>query len=222
MIHAIQSFDCTATAYDVDTEEKAKKKIDEALDNKYAVVVSVENSDHWAVLAARDDKRYYFIDSAEGELIGRCKWKEISSWLGNKNYKNSEVCYYFIVVKPKDKTLQHCITGKVNDLLKLWEEDETIINYWSYYLTDLLDVFDSPPDKKDSISSKEFFSKHGAMIYKVAAISYLYTDEDLLVYELQNYQTVAETHGLHLSRESELKAMLKMNSILTLLAAGID
>lgn len=223
IIHALKKFHLTVNAHDISGEDEAKKAIDKALDKGNPLIISCDGGDHWAVLAGKlDDNSYIYTDSSKGDLIGKSSWKEISSWmlLDSDDEDSEEECFYFI--EAENGSSMKFQKDKLKELLKLNESDQTLMQYWGYYLSDLLDIFDHSSKSNGSISADEFFESYGENLLQAVNGSYYNSDSDELSYELKNYRTVAMMHDLKMPKESETYSLLKLTSYLTLLSAGIE
>jgi ABC-type bacteriocin/lantibiotic exporter with double-glycine peptidase domain len=73
----------------------ARQFINRHLSSGSPIIISVQNEEHWAVLAGRRKSKYVWIDSADDNLMGFWRVTEILDWM---KYRSG---YYGIAIKPK-------------------------------------------------------------------------------------------------------------------------
>jgi hypothetical protein len=98
LIKAIKRAGCKPHVKTCHSSKEAKKEIDSFLRQGMPIIMSVEDEQHWAVLAGKKGKNgYYWIDSADKGLVGCWSWESIEEWMC---YDDNE--YYFIGIEAKD------------------------------------------------------------------------------------------------------------------------
>ncbi len=168
---------------------------------------------HWAVLAGKSDKKYFWIDSNDDKLIGAWDWSDIVEWIESEKY-------YFIAIQPNDKQLlRHSLVPRFGFMVKSLKSDVEFVQWYGYYLEDLLEVFDCPREK--SMSASQFFDKYGEMIYQNSCYWYFYSDEKTMRWEYENMKRVALAHELTLSVDRIPNAIAGLSASLTCIACGM-
>ena len=213
----LRYFGCDAVEYVfLDDSDKLRKKLDWLLESGCPVILSVEGDDHWIVIAGKEsENKYYWIDSADDDVIGYWSWKDIVDWIDNDEY-------YLMGVEPKNQSqLRHSL---VRDWSKVYAllDDEDLCDYWGYYLEDLVEIFDSPIGAADALTAKEFFDQFSKMIHDASCYYYLYSDADKMKWELGNYRKVATLHNLTVSRDKIPQAIASLSAALTCIACVED
>lgn len=211
---ALRYYGCNPIEFNLKDPDVLKRKADELLDKHIPLIISCDSWNHWAVLASKDGKRYYWIDSGNTEIIGYSNWDEIEDWI------ECEGTYYFIGAAPKDTS--KTITD-IPRLYSIYNKNELLVLQWGYILADLLNIFDSKREaSKNNITANDFFTKYKDLILET--IEYLYLDTDLeeITEKINDYQTVATMHNLVLPKADFEKALAYFSTLLTLAALCIE
>ena len=82
IVKAIRKTDCIPHTVYRQHEVSAKRAIDRLLAKGMPIIISVDQSSHWAVLASKTkDDRYRWIDSYDTRLVGYWKWVSVAEWM---------------------------------------------------------------------------------------------------------------------------------------------
>ena len=95
LIRAIKFFGHSYSVLDTWSRKTARQFIDKHLDAGSPIIISVDNIQHWAVLARREKDKYSWIDSADNKLMGCREISDILDWMRFLFH------YYGIAIKPK-------------------------------------------------------------------------------------------------------------------------
>jgi len=210
---AIRSFDCKPIEYKTMSENDFRKKLDSLLRLGVPAIVSFDGDDHWAVICGNRNKdEYYYIDSADSELISYYRWDDLVDDIDNDTY-------YLIGVKPNNaNNLKHSLVHNFSEVEKVLNRGDALYKWWGYYLEDLNEVFDCPDSTKNVITASEFFDIWGRKIFNTAKYFYHYFDDAQMKWELNNYRKVAEMHNLTLSKDKLNEALISFSAALTYLS----
>jgi len=206
----LKYFGCKGIDGYLDSPDRLREKLDGFLARGCPAILAVEDDEHWIVIAGkRSANEYYWIDSADEDLIGCWNWKDIVEWIGSETY-------YLIGVVPRNKGLrEHSLVARFSQIVRLLD-DEDLREYWGYYLEDLHEMFDCPV--LYGVPAREFFRQYGAMVYQASCYYYLHSDEKKMLWELENYRKVAIAHCLTVSTEEIPKAIAHLSAALTCIA----
>jgi hypothetical protein len=193
IIRGLEALGCRGLERACEDATKFRYELDGMLDKGYPCILSVEAGSHWAVIAGRSGVKYYWIDSADEDVVGCWKWRDIVEWIDSD-------LGYLIAAKPMRKLqLRHSLVPSFSRIATLLE-DHDLREYWGYYLQDLLECFDCPDGASDAITARGFFSCYGKQISAAVAHQYLYADEERVAWEMSNYRKVAVAHNLTISK----------------------
>ena len=211
---ALRYYNCTPIEYNIKDAEELKQKVDKLLNDHIPLILSCDNWEHWTVLGGSNGKnKYFWIDSADSDIIGYSSWNKISNWI------ECYASYYFIAAIPEDPS------KAIIDIPRLYKiscKNEELFLQWGKILADLLDVFESKNNTSLSITAKEFFTKYKNLILKNIEYLYLDTDMEEVTQKLNNYKVVAEMHNLVLVKTDIEKALAYFSTLFTLSAVGIE
>ncbi len=90
--HAIRRFGCSPVVCSTTSPVRARVKLNSLLRDGSPVILCVENSMHWIVVAGLKGKKYIWIDSADEKKTGACGWHELVDRVDSDDF-------YFIGVK---------------------------------------------------------------------------------------------------------------------------
>ncbi len=85
LVKAIRKCGCTPHLVTRMSEVSAKRAMDRLLDRGWPVIVSVDESSHWAVVASRSKRGYRWIDSADTRITGYWSWSSIADWMEDED-----------------------------------------------------------------------------------------------------------------------------------------
>jgi len=209
----IKYYDCHPIEYSTTRKNNFRQKLDGLLKKGIPSIVSLQGDDHWAVICGKRNKdEYYYIDSADSELISYYHWDELVADIDNDTY-------YLIGVKPNNANyLKHSLVHNFSEVEKVLNRGDELYEWWGYYLEDLNEVFDCPDSTKNVITASEFFDTWGRKIFNTAKYFYQYFDEEQMKWELNNYRKVAELHNLTLSKDKLNEALISFSAALTYLS----
>lgn len=207
---AIKYFGCRPIELKTRVKRVFKFKIDSLLKSGCPVIVSVQNDSHWIVISGKRNKdEYYYIDSADSELISFYSWNQLVSEIDND-------VYYLIGVKPYYSSyLKYSLIHKFRYVEKILNRGDTLHQWWGYYLKDLIKIYDMRSSGRGRISANEFFQKYRELICTKISSMHPNFDKKILRWEYNNYFTVAKMHGLTLSKNRVEKAIKKSTSALS-------
>lgn len=201
---ALKYFACRPIEFKTKAKRVFKFKIDKLLISGCPVIVSVQNDNLWIVICGKRNKdEYYYIDSADSELISHFSWNQLVSEI------NSDI-YYLIGVKPYYLShLKHSLVHNFRYVEKILNRGDTLFQWWVYYLNDLIKIFELRSHGQSRILADEFFRKYRKLICNKISSKYPNFDREILRWEYNNYFTVAELHNLTLSKNRVEKAIHK-------------
>jgi hypothetical protein len=199
----LREFGCTGIEYTGKSRRSYAAHINHCLKNGLPVIITAENDEHWAVIAGKKSRTsYYWIDSADPDLIGAWHWDDILNWVDNE-------VFYGIGVQPRSKDqLVHSLVPRFSEFFQLMK-DTTLRQYWGYYLDDLYG------GTVNGLSPRQFFDAHRKNILDTICIQYPAADRETITWELKNYETVAVAHNL-------VPSLIELTAALTLIAVGIE
>lgn len=205
----LQYFRCRGIQRVSFNTDKLRLDLDYFLGKGCPVILTVQRGYHWVVICGKEsENRYYWIDSSDDELIGYWTFSNIVDWIDSLQFR------LFGVVPYKKRQLSHSLVPKWSEVYALLD-DEDLCDFWGYYLEDLNDIFDSPPDSRKSLKAKEFFQRFEEIIFNATNESYLYSDAAQLKWEMNNYKSVADAHSLTLSTTRLPEAIARLSADLT-------
>jgi hypothetical protein len=199
----LKEFGCTGVEYLGRSRRAYTAHLNACIRRGLPVIITTQHDEHWAVIAGRKSpSMYYWIDSAETEVIGAWAWKDILEWIDND-------VYYGIGVQPRNAAqLKHSIVQRFDEYAPLMK-DATLRQYWGYYLDDL---YGEPVGR---MSPRHFFDAYRTAIVDTICMQYPMADRETLAWEMKNYETVALAHRL-------VPSLIELTAALTLIAVGIE
>jgi|GEM_PF-4837580 len=205
----IKSFNCKAIKFHSDSESETKKEIDNFLSKNIPLIIGCENYDHWAVLADKKDNKYYWLDSADEDIIGLSDWDEIEDWI--KYEDENDYKYFFIAVKPKNSG--YSITN-LNQLYKISYKNEDLFFTCGEMLQDLLEIFYF--NDKTNYSAGILLNQYKEIIIDGICRLYYYADKTEIEKLFNDYLTIAELYNLKVDKEIRVQALIEFTILLTL------
>jgi hypothetical protein len=215
IIRGIKKYGCRAEPFTCNDEKKLKVKIDTYLEAGIPLIVCVEDWEHYALLARRINKKYYWIDSADSDIIGHSSWVEIAEWLESSD--DDEKYYCIAVIPPKDNNA----LKDIEKLLKMSRKNEDLFNSYGYLLRDLLDIIGDQGSSGKQIPVAEFLDRHRDEVINSIGELYYYTDKKELKQIAKDYIAIAELHNLMLAADDELDALTRLAVMVTMYSVGI-
>lgn len=209
ILKGIKSFNCKAIKYQSDSESETKNRIDYLLSKKIPLIISCENYDHWAVLAGKKDNKYYWLDSADEDIIGLSDWNEIDDWI--KYEDEDDYKYFFIAVKPKDSGYS---ISNLNELYKISYRNEDLFFTCGEKLQDMPEIFHF--DAKANYSAGKLLSQYKEIIVEGICRLYYYADKTEIEKLFNDYLTIAELYNLKVDKEIRVQALIQFTILLTL------
>lgn len=99
---------------------RARTALEQMLGRMMPVIICVESSRHWIVIAGNIRGRFIWIDSLDKQLVGAWSWKRLDNWIHLHHNDADRREYYFIGLLPKDRALlKSSIVGNLRAILKL-------------------------------------------------------------------------------------------------------
>jgi len=215
IIRGIKKYGCSAKPITCNDEKKLKEKIDAYLEAGIPLIVCVDDYEHYAVLSGKINKKYYWIDSADSDIIGHSSWSEIAEWL--ESSEEDEKYYCIAVIPPK----QNNALTDIDKLLKISRKDEDLFNNYGYLLKDLLDIVDDQGSSGKRVPVAEFLIKYQHKVIGSIEELYYYTNKKELKQIMKDYITLAELHNLMLAADDELDVLARLTVMVTMYAVGV-
>jgi hypothetical protein len=207
IVKGIKSFNCKAIKFQSDSESETKNRIDYLLSKNIPLILGCENYDHWAVLAGKKANKYYWLDSADEDIIGLSKWDEIEDWIKYEDdYK-----YFFIAVKPKNSGYS---ISNPSELYKISYKNEYLFFTCGEKLQDLLEIFHF--DAHANYSAAKLLNQYKATIIEGICRLYYYADKSEIEKLFNDYLTIAELYNLKVDKEIRVQALIEFTILLTL------
>lgn len=94
LIRAIKHFGYRHSILNTRHRRIAKQFLNRHLGSGCPIIISVQEEEHWAVLARRERSKYVWIDSADERLIGKWGIADVLGWMW------SRLGYFAIAIKP--------------------------------------------------------------------------------------------------------------------------
>jgi hypothetical protein len=200
----LREFECTGVEYLGRSRRAFTAHVNRCIRRGLPLIFTAEHDEHWAVIAGKKSRSvYYWIDSAEPDVIGAWSWEDILEWIDND-------VYYAIGVLPKNEAqLEHSIVSRFSEYAPLMR-DATLRQYWGYYLDDLYGGA-----AHEHATPRQFFDAYRKAIVETICVQYPMADKETLVWEMKNYETVALAHRL-------TPSLIELTAALTLIAVGIE
>lgn len=172
-------------------------------------------SSHWNVCAGRMGSKYIFIDSwpllSNKNIISLYTWEEISRRSIEYDEESSYFQFYGFAVQPKDNI---SAVPHLHKVLPQLFRDESLREWWGYYLEDLRYVFDKTGDDDDVLTAKDFFANYSKLLIDNVSFWSLETEKQRFKDELKNYQLVATAYDFAVSKSRLDEALIRFSSAL--------
>ena len=209
---SLKYYGCNPKDYSTKSADKLKSKVDYYVERNIPLIASVDNYDHWIVLAGKDDNKYYWLDSANNNVIGHSSWKTIVQWM----YADEDP-YYFIAVIPEKDAYP---LKDIKALERIAKKNPWLFSNYGTTLVDLLDILTADVNKPDSDAEK-FLNEHRNEV--VLNLEYLYAeaDDDDLYELVDDYIALAKLHGLKYPSKNDAEVLTRLAIMLTLYTFGI-
>jgi hypothetical protein len=186
----LSKYGCTAQEVICNDEQTLRDAIDGFLDKHVPLVICTDRSNHFSLLAGKSDDNYFWIDSSGPTIVGKSTWIQIEDWV---NSGDAFQRYYFIAVVPQDDKY---LIRDIEELHKIYHEDNALINNWGNYLKLMLDFIGAHSTVGNTVNVTDLLDKYGENVLKLISDLHLPMDINELRYLLHAYTTVAKLHNL--------------------------
>ena len=221
ILSGIKKNACIPIKIDNYSRPSSRKILDSNLSKGYPVILfvnysqEVADSGHWFVCAGKSEGKYIIIDSLpyeDDDIISFYTWGELAERC--INYETEETyfqLYGFAVQSPNDISAVKKFHKYINKIFK----DESLQEWWGYYVADLVEILESSSSAQNKITSENFFEKYSSSFIK----NIKYWNDDIEVsrikQELLNYQIIADTYDLSISKSKIEDALVSFTAALT-------
>ncbi len=209
IVKGIKSFNCKAIKFQNDSESETKNRIDDLLSKNIPLIIGCENYDHWVVLAGKKNNKYYWLDSADEDIIGLSDWDEIEDWI--KYEYEDDYKYFFIAVKPKHSGYS---ISNLNELYKISYKNEDLFFTFGEKLKDLLEIFEF--DDTANYLAAKLLNQYKEIIIDGICRLYYYADKTEIERLFNDYLTIAELYNLKVDKEIRVQVLIQFTILLTL------
>ena len=93
--------------------------------------------------------------------------------------------------------------------------DDSLREWWGYYLEDLRYIFDKTGNNGDVVTAKDFFTRYSRSFIENVSFWSLETEKQRFRAELKNYELVATAYDFALSKTKIDEALIRFSSALT-------
>jgi hypothetical protein len=223
IVSGIKKNGCNPVKIDNHSKPISKKILDKHLRSGYPIILFVNYSKvkgdngHWLVCAGKTKGKYIIIDSLplkqeNREIISLYTWGKVADRCINfESEKTYFQLYGFAVQSSKRISAVKKFNKYLNKILK----DNLLREWWGYYLNDLVEIFESGHKLKNKITSKNFFNKFSSTLLKNVLRWNEEIDSTRIKQELLNYQLIADTYNLVISRIRLEEALISFTVALT-------
>ena len=221
IISGIKKAGCTSVLIDNYSETESQKLLDKYLERGSPVILfanwdkNEEDDGHWYVCAGKSGNKYITIDSApllaSKGVISPYTWVELSRRSLVYEEASSHFQLYGFAVQPKDHI--SAIPHLYKVLPQLFR-DESLREWWGYYLADLQYIFDKTGNNGDVVSAKDFFTKYSRSFIENVSFWSLETEKQRFREELKNYELVASAYDFSISKSRLDEALIRFSSAL--------
>ena len=221
VLSGIKKAKCTSVLIDNYSETESQKLLDNYLANGSPVILfanwdkNEEDDGHWYVCAGKSGNKYIIIDSAplltNKSVISLYSWIEITRRSIFYTEDESYFQFYGFAVQPKDKI---SAVPRLHKVLPQLFREESLREWWGYYLEDLRYIFDKSGKEGDVINSKEFFEKYSESFIENAYFWNPDTDKSRIKKELSNYALIASAYDFAISKSQLDNALIGFTSAL--------
>jgi hypothetical protein len=209
ILSGIKKAGCTSTLIDNYSEMESQKLLDKYLDDGSPVILfanwdkNEEDDGHWYVCAGKTGDKYIMIDStpllSSKNVISLYTWDEIARRSIVYTEDESYFQLYGFAVRSRNGI---SAVPRLHKFLPQLFRDESLREWWGYYLEDLGYIFDKTGTDDDIIKSKDFFAKHGSSFLENSSFWNLVAEKSRVQKELNNYALVAEAYDFSISKSS--------------------
>jgi len=218
----IKKSGCVPISVDNYSETESQNILNNLLDKSFPVILHAsrkhndgEISSHWNVCAGRVGPKYIMIDSwpllSNKNIISLYTWVELSRrsivYEENSNYFQ----LYGFAVQPKDKI---SAVPHLHKVLSQLFRDESLREWWGYYLEDLRYIFDKTGDDGDVITAKDFFANYSKLFIENVSFWNPDVEKSRIQKELNNYSLVAEAYNFAISKSRLDEALISFTAAL--------
>ena len=221
ILSGIKKNGCNPIPIDNYSKQTSRKILDTHLKKGCSVILHASRltggkiSSHWNVCAGKSGNKYIFIDSypllANKKVISLYSWEEIVKRSIQYEKEGNYFQLFGFAVQPPD-----CVSAvpRLHKYLTQLFRDESLREWWGYYLEDLREIFDTVGTTKNVITASEFFSKYGPSFLENARYWNSNISKGRIEKELANYQLVADTYNFAVSKSNLDEALIGFTSAL--------
>jgi hypothetical protein len=218
ILRGIKKSGCAPIHINNYSQSTSRKLLESHLKNGYPVILFANwgfDEGHWYVCAGKKSGKYIVIDSkpklARKGTISLYTWDEIERRSIVYGEEKSYFQLFGFAVQPSDSV---SAVPRLNECFYRLSKDESLRDWWGYYLNDLRKIFDATSDAKKVITSKNFFSKYGKSFLKnTKSLNYEFSPTGMSL-KLYNYQIVADTYNLAITKSNLEGALIGFTAVL--------
>lgn len=218
----IKKAKCTSVLIDNYSETESQKLLDNYLNEGSPVILfanwdkNEEDDGHWYVCAGKSDNKYIIVDSApllaSKGVISLYTWVELSRRSIIFEEDSNYFQFYGFTVQPKDKI---SAVPHLHKVLPQLFRDESLREWWGYYLEDLRYIFDKTGEESDVVSAKDFFTRYSSSFVDNASFWNPDIEKPRIQKETNNYALVAEAYNFAISKSRLDEALIRFTAALT-------
>lgn len=222
ILSGIKKAKCSSVLIDNYSETESQKLLDNYLNEGSPVILfanwdkNEEDDGHWYVCAGKSGNKYIIVDSApllaSKGVISLYTWLELSRRCIVYEEDSSYFQLYGFAVQPKDKI------SAVPHLYKVLPQlfrDESLREWWGYYLEDLRYIFDKTGEESDVVTAKDFFANYSKLFIENVSFWNPDIEKPRIQKELNNYALVAEAYNFAISKSRLDEALIGFTAALT-------
>ncbi|GIK21761.1 MAG: hypothetical protein BroJett005_11750 [Ignavibacteriota bacterium] len=222
VLSGIKKSGCLPITLENYSRTESRKLLDNILSNDYPIILfsnwlrDVDDDGHWFVCAGKSNDKYIIIDSspqqANKRIISLYTWDEISRRSIFFDEESSYFQFYGFAIQPKDKV---SAVPHLHKVLPQLFRDDSLREWWGYYLEDLRYIFDKTGNNGDVVTAKDFFTRYSRSFIENVSFWSLETEKQRFRAELKNYELVATAYDFALSKTKIDEALIRFSSALT-------
>lgn len=211
IIGGVKKVGCIPHHYKTPSPDKAFKFLDSSLAKGMPVIMTVnwtygpDDDGHYMVCAGKKGQSYIVVDSAGDwvvELYSKRQLEDRFVWFYNAEEeplkaKTKEWYYEFSMTAVDNGKYPTAVKNFGKVFPKLYN-DETLLEGWGYYLTDLIDCLPRL-SATDDINASEYIRQHRQMLRSSILHWLAETDGKTFDYYIEHYIIVAEAYGFTFS-----------------------
>lgn len=221
ILSGIKKAGCVSTLVDNYSEIESQKLLDKYLVNGLPVILfanwnkNEEDDGHWYVCGGKSGGKYIIIDSSplltSKNVISLYTWDEIVRRSIVYTEDESYFQLYGFAVQPQGGV---SVVPRLHMFLSQLFRDESLREWWGYYLEDLRYIFDKTSADDDIVNSKEFFTKYSSSFLENSSFWNPDVEKSRIKKELTNYAIVAEAYNFAISKSRLEEAIISFTAAL--------